>query len=177
MKRLVTLAALAAFLTCGFAYGEEPGPNYDHLKPLEWMIGEWVLESTLDEDVPNIGEAGDQFDLSIKWSWGLRRNIINEQMTVLVNDKVKWTSKAIKGWDAEKEQIVSTGFDSSGGHGNSIVTYTKDSFKSRTERCHRKGFPEGQRSVSSESTKIQSVAKRRTLRKVEKRNQASPTWN
>jgi hypothetical protein len=142
MKRLIMLTAAAVFFTAGLAYGQaKPGPNYEHLKPLEWMIGEWVLDDTMDGAVPNIGEAGDHFVLTIKWSWGLRKNMINEQMTVRVNDQVKWMSRAIKGWDAEKKQIVTTGFDSLGGHGDGIITCTEDGFKIKNRTVSPEGIP------------------------------------
>jgi hypothetical protein len=133
---------VAAIFVCGVAFGaDEPGPNYKHLKPMEFMIGEWVLDDTMEEAVPNIGEAGDHFVLTIKWSWGLRKNMINEQMTVHVNDKVKWTTRSIKGWDAEKKQIVSTGFDSLGGHGHAVITCTEDGFTIKNRNVSPEGTP------------------------------------
>ncbi len=140
MRSIASVVAMVTFFTTGLAYGQAgPGLNYEHLKPLEFMIGEWVLDDTMDEDEPNIGEAGEHFVMTIKWSWGLRKNIIIEQMTVLVNEKVTWASRAIIGWDAEKKQIVSTGFNSLGGHGDAVVTCTEVGFTMK----HRTVSPEG----------------------------------
>jgi hypothetical protein len=142
MKQLTLIAAAAVFFTTGLAYGQaKPGPNYEHLKPLEFMIGEWVLEDTMDEDVPNIGEAGDHFLLTIKWGWGLRKNIINEQLIVRVNDKMTWSTRAMIGWDAEKKQIVSTSFDSLGGHGGAVIACTEDGFTMKNRTVSAEGTP------------------------------------
>jgi hypothetical protein len=58
--RIVMLFALVAVFVCPMANAEdEPGPNYEHLKPLESVMGEWVATSVLTEDAPGLGKKGE----------------------------------------------------------------------------------------------------------------------
>lgn len=78
--------------------------QYEHLKPLEWLIGQWVDE---DEDV----------EIASTFAWDLRKNFILQNFIVTTEGTVEQEGKQIIGWDAEKEEIRSWMFDSDGSFG------------------------------------------------------------
>jgi hypothetical protein len=136
MRHFTTMVAIATFFTAGFAYAQsEPGPNYQHLKVLEWSIGEWVWEGEVPETIPGFGEKGDSFVMTIKIEWGLNKNVTNLRMEALVKEESVWMSEGTTGWDAEKQRLVSYSFDSLGARGEGIFSEaSKDGFvaKDRT---------------------------------------------
>ena len=80
MKR-ITMFAVAAMFVCGIAFGaDEPGANYKHLKPMEWMIGTWARDFEVPEDLPAgspvIAKMGDPVRITITSKWGLNMNVI-----------------------------------------------------------------------------------------------------
>ena len=145
MRYVTTLTALTAFFVSGIAYAEEePGPGYKHLKPMEWIIGTWVLEMGAPEDAPPdspiVIEKGDPIKVIISCEWGLNKNILRTQMKVLVNDVLWSTSDAITGWATDKKQIIGSSFDTLGGREESVTTVDEKCFKMK----HREVSPDGE---------------------------------
>jgi hypothetical protein len=130
MKR-ITMLAVAALLVTGIAYGaDEPAPNYKHLKPLEWLVGEWVVEFEAPEDAPADSpiavKKGDPLRITSKYEWGLNKNVIKHQMAVLMNDELLMASESTIGWAVDKTQVIGSGFNTLGGRGESVFTVVDD---------------------------------------------------
>jgi uncharacterized protein (TIGR02246 family) len=89
--------------------------NAEKLKPLEWMIGEWV-----DKD-----ETG---KLETSCHWSANGNFIVRSFSVTVGGQVEFGGKQIIGWDPVEEQIRSWVFDSNGGFGEGVWRQHGDSW-------------------------------------------------
>src|SRR5262245_36189414 len=76
--------------------------NYDKLKELEWMIGDWV-----DDD------AEDGVRTTCQWT--KNKNFIVRSFTVSVKDRIDMSGMQVIGWDAAAKRIRSWVFDSDGG--------------------------------------------------------------
>ena len=85
-----------------------PPTNFEHLRDLNWLIGEWV-----DEDVK--GPVA-----SVTYEWTDNQNWITSSLVTSIKDvelsgRTQWI-----GWDASKKQIRSWSFDSTGGFGEGV---------------------------------------------------------
>lgn len=135
MRHLTTLFAVAIILTCRSAYGQdEPGPNYQHLKPMEWMIGEWINEAKLPNDVPGLGKAGDPITIPVTYEWQLKKNVIVIRIAWTIKDKVMPHRITTVGWDAEQKQLVTYGFDVRGQFMKGNLTFTDADTQKMTAR-------------------------------------------
>ncbi|WP_299468812.1 SgcJ/EcaC family oxidoreductase [uncultured Gimesia sp.] len=76
--------------------------NYEHLTPLEWMIGEWV-----DED--------ESSSIHTSAVWSKNKNFIIRQFKVHLNGRNVLSGTQRIGWDPIRKQIKSWTFDSDGG--------------------------------------------------------------
>lgn len=79
----------------------------DQLKPLEWLLGEWVDES---------------HDSAIQSNcrWANDKQALIREFTIRSRGKVVMTGTQRIGWDPRAEQIKSWEFDSEGGHGEGL---------------------------------------------------------
>jgi uncharacterized protein (TIGR02246 family) len=87
-----------------------PPSNFDHLRDLGWLIGEWV-----DED--SKGPLA-----SVMYEWTENQNWITSSLVTAIKDveisgRTQWI-----GWDASKKQIRSWSFDSTGGFSEGVWT-------------------------------------------------------
>ena len=93
---------------------EEESPvvhsNYDRLKDLEWMIGNWV-----DQD--------DHSSVEMKCKWTKNQTFIMRQFAISVADRLDMSGIQLIGWDPSTGKIRSWVFDSDGGFGE--ATWTK----------------------------------------------------
>ncbi len=89
-----------------------PPSNYEHLKELEWAIGDWVDE----------GENGQVARVSFEWSES-QNFILGTFAANFKNIEVGGGTQTI-GWDPIKKQIRSWTFDEDGGFGE--ATWTRD---------------------------------------------------
>lgn len=88
-----------------------PVPDqYQHLKDLEWLIGEWIDE---DEDV----------NIETEFSWNATKNFINQKFSVVTEGFLELDGQQVIGWDPLSKTIRSWTFDSDGGFGESTWTY------------------------------------------------------
>ncbi len=76
--------------------------NFQHLKDLEWLVGEWVDE-------------GDGISIEVDCRWTKGQNYISRTYTVSNDEEVESTGLQIIGWDPRAKQIRSWLFDSDGG--------------------------------------------------------------
>jgi uncharacterized protein (TIGR02246 family) len=84
----------------------EPPSNYDHLRPLEWAIGEWVQE-TKDPHVARV-----------LFEWTPDQNFIIATRAVGVKDVLLDNGHQRIGWDPAARLIRSWSFESDGGFGH-----------------------------------------------------------
>jgi uncharacterized protein (TIGR02246 family) len=82
------------------------GPH-EHLKELEWMVGDWVEET---EDAV----------VHTNVSWVDRKNFLLRTFDVRVKGKPDVTGTQRIGWDPLTKQIKSWVFDDQGGHGEGL---------------------------------------------------------
>lgn len=83
---------------------EPPHSNYEYLKDLEWMIGNWV-----DEDETS--------SVTTECQWTKNRNFMTRAFAASVRDEISMSGMQVVGWDPAAKQIRSWVFDSEGGFG------------------------------------------------------------
>jgi uncharacterized protein (TIGR02246 family) len=81
--------------------------NYERLKELEWMIGDWV-----DED--------DEASVQTTCQWTKNKNFIVRSFTVSSGDRINMSGMQVIGWDAAAKRIRSWVFDSDGGFAEGV---------------------------------------------------------
>lgn len=88
-----------------------PPSDYDHLKDLEWLVGDWAHE----------GETPDGQKLEIRMSitWGHNRDYLKRDFTAKVDGSVATAGMQVIGYDAAQKTIKSWYF-AGGGHGEAI---------------------------------------------------------
>lgn len=82
---------------------EPPPSNYEHLKELEWMIGDWIDE---DENVT----------IETDCDWTKNRNYITRSFAMAIGDRIDKSGMQIVGWDPVNKKIHSWVFDSDGAY-------------------------------------------------------------
>jgi uncharacterized protein (TIGR02246 family) len=88
-----------------------PASNYEHLKPLEWMIGSWHD----DDDRPAV-------EIQTDCDWAKNKNFMTRSFAVEIGDQVNRSGMQIVGWDPVAKQIRSWVFDSDGGYSEGTWT-------------------------------------------------------
>ncbi len=87
---------------------EEDSPvvfsNFERLKDLEWMIGDWV-----DQD--------DRSKVEMKCKWTKNQTFIMRQFAISISDRLDMSGIQLIGWDPSIGKIRSWVFDSDGGFG------------------------------------------------------------
>lgn len=78
-----------------------PPSNYDHLKQLEWMIGNWVDH-----------EGGEVVRTECEWS--RNKNFLVRAFSVSIEGELELSGMQLVGWDASRKEIRSWVFDSEG---------------------------------------------------------------
>jgi hypothetical protein len=81
--------------------------HYEHLKELEWMIGEWI-----DQD--------DNATVHTVCEWTANRNFLTRSFTVSVKDRVEMAGTQVIGWDPAAQRIREWVFDSHGGFAQGV---------------------------------------------------------
>lgn len=92
-----------------------PPSNYEHLKPLEWMIGSWI-------------DADETATVQTDCEWTKNKNFITRSFAVISRDGVEMSGMQVVGWDPAAQQIRSWVFDSSGGFGDGVWTAKGDTW-------------------------------------------------
>lgn len=89
----------------------DPSPHYEHLREIEWMIGEWV-----DQD--------DQATVELNCRWARNKNFMIREFSVSVGDEIDLSGVQIIGWNPEANRLQSWTFDSDGGFAEGTWTAT-----------------------------------------------------
>ena len=110
-----------------------PPSNYEHLRDLEWLIGNWV-------DAKDNGPVG---QASFDWS-SSQNYIVGSFSAVIKNIEVTGGDERI-GWDAAAKQIRSWSFDEDGGFAEGIWTKDGDRWVVKSKRVR----PDGKKVVST----------------------------
>jgi uncharacterized protein (TIGR02246 family) len=97
-----------------------PPGNYEHLRGLEWAVGEWVDEG----DGPEIDHA--------TFEWSPDGNFLISTQDVTVRDTLISRSTEWIGWDPASSQIRSWSFVGDGAIGESIWTKESDQWIIKT---------------------------------------------
>lgn len=87
--------------------------NYEHLKKLEWLIGDWT-----DSD-----QSG---HIQTTCKWTKNKNFIIRSFTASMRGHIDLSGMQIIGWDPSKKQIRSWVFDSDGGFSEGMWTQKKN---------------------------------------------------
>ena len=78
--------------------------QYDHLKELSWLIGDWIDQ---DQDVT----------IALHNAWSMQQNFIVQRFVMYVYDTQVLEGEQVIGWDPIQKEIRSWIFDSDGGFG------------------------------------------------------------
>lgn len=96
-----------------------PPSNYERLKELSWMIGEWT------------SKEGDAV-VKAKCDWAKNKNFITRSFSITIKDKLEISGTQVIGWDASIGKIKSWMFDSDGGVAEGIWTRSGNSWSVKT---------------------------------------------
>lgn len=88
--------------------------NFEYIKELGWMVGEWVDES-------------DDAKITSTVRWAQNKNFLVRDYSVEVKGEPPMTGTMWLGWDPQTEQIKSWVFDSNGGNGEAFWTRSGES--------------------------------------------------
>ena len=76
--------------------------NYQHLKALEWLVGQWI-------------DAGEGISIEVDCKWTENQNYLSRTYSVSSEQGVESSGLQIIGWDPNQKLIRSWLFDSDGG--------------------------------------------------------------
>ncbi|MGI6414815.1 MAG: hypothetical protein ACOX1P_04035 [Thermoguttaceae bacterium] len=97
------------------AFDERPGPAYQHLKAIEWLIGDWDIRIAYPDGTSGVGGQHAE--------WAFNKNLIRRKGWWTVANGKRIDTLFWLTWHPEKEKIVTAGCASDGGHGTQVATY------------------------------------------------------
>jgi uncharacterized protein (TIGR02246 family) len=100
---------------------------HEHLKQMEWLVGEWVNES---QDAVVF--------TTCKWATG--GNFIDREFTMNTKGQPVLTGTQRIGWDPVKRQFKTWIFDSEGGHGEGYFTHDGNRWMVKVEGVRQDGL-------------------------------------
>jgi hypothetical protein len=83
--------------------------SYEHLKELEWLIGDWV-------------DADESATVETTYQWARDKSFIGGSFTVNIQGRLDLQGTQVIGWDPVGKSIRSWVFDSKGGFGEAVWT-------------------------------------------------------
>lgn len=83
--------------------------HYQHLKELEWLIGDWI-------------DADEDAEIHISYSWDRSKNFISKKFSLATEGKLELEGTQMIGWDPIQETIRSWFFDTDGTFGEATWT-------------------------------------------------------
>jgi uncharacterized protein (TIGR02246 family) len=97
-----------------------PPGHYEHLRGLEWAIGEWVDEG----DAPEVGH--------VTFEWSPESNFVISTQAVTVRDTLVSRATEWIGWDPTTSQVRSWSFEADGGIGEGVWSNEGDQWIIKT---------------------------------------------
>lgn len=96
---------------------DKSSPDYEQLKQLEWLIGEWEGVITIPDGIPEIHPAGAKVKSRQKYFWMQNKSYIGFSFREEVNGRVGHEGFEIVGVDPETKKLVHWIFSTAGGNG------------------------------------------------------------
>jgi len=101
--------------------------NSERLKPLEWLVGDWIDES--HESV-----------VLTSYKWATNKNYILGEIKVRMRGRDAMDISQRIGWDPLTKRIKSWQFDTEGGHGESVWIFNGDHWVVKATGVRRDGI-------------------------------------
>jgi uncharacterized protein (TIGR02246 family) len=114
--------------------------NYERLKPLEWLIGDWIDE-------------GRESIVLTSYTWAPNTNIILGENKVRMQGRDAMDISQRIGWDPLTKRIKSWQFDTEGGHGESVWTHAGDHWVTKVTGVRRDGVPSSSTNLITPTSK------------------------
>lgn len=106
MKQASALILVFPFLVFSIAArGADDRPLTEHLTSMEWLLGDWVGEYTLEYDWGDF-KAGDHLITHASRRWGLDKSIIVEDYISVVDGTRYPETHEVMRWDAVGQRLV-----------------------------------------------------------------------
>ena len=104
--RMVTITLLLAVLTAAnILTATETNSAYEHLKPLEWTLGDWVGEYVATADIGPI-KKGDRVTSYASSRWAYNKTYMFADFQLEIDGEKRPDTHEINGWDAEDNEAV-----------------------------------------------------------------------
>jgi hypothetical protein len=121
------LATLAVVVSSVVGQAQPAESNYEHLKEFGQAFGgDWVGDFEFDFDIPGVIKKGDKVTLRFSTKWILDKNALEMTWEADINGAPAGSGKGIAGWDRATKEIVSFGFGTFGGRGQTVHTKVGD---------------------------------------------------
>lgn len=91
--------------------------HYDHLKDLEWLVGQWI-------------DKENDIEMTLVCRWDKNRNFLIQNFVTKILNQEEIEGQQIIGWDPTEKRIRSWVFDSDGGFGESFWSQDDNSWYS-----------------------------------------------
>jgi hypothetical protein len=102
---------------------EEPNSPPEPLQCYEQLVGNWICETTLEEDIPSLAEKGTKLVLRSSWQWILDKHALDTSWSARPEGKPRIAGRGLVTWDTAGSGIVGGGVNSMGGCGLEKTTY------------------------------------------------------
>lgn len=147
---------------------KSPPSNYKHLKPLEFIVGDWQAEVPTDKDVPGLFKKGEMLTLKLSVRWVENKNAMTSKFQVLFAGKKLEGFHGLIGWSAAKKSVVSGSFNSNGSAGMAGWTNSDNRWVIRGQGVEIDGTATSEDLILSEIKKNSFVSQSTNRRKGDK---------
>lgn len=120
----------ALLLVCSYSHSDSPKSpraetgalsfHYEQLKELNWLVGNWVNDTSSDMTVHST------------YRWDTGKNFLLQSFKMTSPEQKELSGEQIIGWDPIEKTICSWIFDSDGGFGKSTWTKQENSWYATT---------------------------------------------
>ena len=130
MRSIAICFAVFCILIAQRAVTAQDETAHEHLKQMEWVIGDWVAETKVPPGRPDVGEEGATMIWHVSWRWMLKRDFIVLNLKQQVGEKTE-VGREIVGWDGKSGQLVHWLFWQGGNHGKGEWSVDGDKLRLR----------------------------------------------